>query len=584
MTQIQILISIYVVMFFIPLIGGMISYRKNKNIPIYINQSKIKEPRFFAESFEKMFLEKWSKYDGTNQIILSKSENLIMADEIEDFPKECESIVVAETKDFIPKDVTNFKKEIMAMKNAYIYGDIQLRAIKGLKDIIIGQGISILRWVDAEGNLIIRDHCNLGLSASSATFMNVGKNVSFMRLFAPVIYLGRTQVKLYNHSGYIYSLLPSKEVHRNIETVSDKDINDSRIAEFSIVSNNDVKILERIILQGHINSRKGIRLYDNTFICGNLFAEEDIYIGKNVIVLGNIFSRGNIYVENDVVIGQEHHINSIVAGGTINFGLNTIVYGHVHCEKGGMVFKENLSQVEINQSKADEVRVYGIPENDKFRHLSHTKEEFDYEHPVSFRHDLNLIELDIPDGVEFIRSSMFFGCTNLERISIPASVKSIEEFAFYGCEKLKEIKIAEKNSIVKIGKSAFEKCTSLSKFSFPSLVETIESSAFSNCLSLCEISFKSDSALIKIDEHAFKDCVSLEQFICPTHVETIGLSAFYGCEKLLHIELPNSLKLIGDYAFFNCDALRIENFDQNTTRLLKDIKGVPNWVETQFIL
>lgn len=566
---------IFVVMLFIPLIGGIISYRRVKSEPIYINHSKVKDPRYFAKSFNKMFFDKWASYDGKGNIFFSKNEKVLLADDKDVYSAECDSIVVAQKHDFIPNGDIHFNKEIMAMKSAYVYGDIQIRAICCLNNMIIGQGIKIIRWIDSEGNLFIRDNCNAGLSASSAKLLTIGKNVKFKRLFAPIIQIAMSKVTAYNHSDYKYSLVPINEVKRNIKTVSDDYADESNIAAFSIVTKYDVKVLEKIILQGHIRTSKGLRLLDGSFICGNIFANEDIYIGKNVVILGNIFTYGNIYVENESVFGQEHHITSIVAGGRIDFGLNIRVYGYVHSEKGGMVFNENLSKDEVKQSISNEVRAYGINVNERFRHIPHTKSEYNYEHPVGFRNDLNMKEIVIPEGVVFIRRSMFFGCKNLVKITIPKSVKIIEDFAFYGCESLRLIEIESTYNIVRIGKSAFEGCSSIEKFDFPIFVRKIESSVFADCINLKEFNIAQDSFLENIESHAFKGCVNLKSFICPISTETIGISAFYGCQKLEKITIPSTLRSIGNYALYDCSSLTLSNFNDVILKLIVDIKGKP---------
>ncbi len=574
MTILIIIIIVYGLLLFLPLIGGFISYLRNKNEPIFIDQGRVKDPRFFSKSFARLFFEKWSNYDRKGDLFFSKNEKVILADDTEIITEECDSIVVAERHDFIPNKKVNFNKEVMVLKNAYIYGEIQLRAIRAQGDMIVGQGVKVIRWIDAEGNLFIRDNCDLGLSATSATILNIGKNVHFRRLFAPIIYIAMPVLKPNSHSDYKYSLLPSS-VRKNINSVSANDLEDSNIAEFSVISKKDVKIYEHVILQGHIKSDKGVRLLDYSFICGNIFAKEDIYIGKNVVVMGNVFTHGNIYLEDEVTIGQEHHINSLVAGGRIDFGLNSKVYGYVHSELGGVVFKEKISELEIYERITNEERKYGISEEEKFHHVPHTKNEYNYEHPVGFRYDSTLTEVVVPNGVEYIRRSMFFECKNLTKISLPVSIKVIEDFAFYGCDKLKEVNFESSVNMTRIGKSAFENCSSLEVFEFPDFVRRIEPSSFSGCSSLKDFKISPKSFLEHIDSHAFKCCLSLESFNIPSFVQTIGLSAFYNCINLKNINIPKTCREIGDYAFNDCKKLDVSGFSMNTLSLLQSIKGNP---------
>ena len=572
------LIIIYVILLILPLLGGLISYLKDKAQPIHIDQTRIKDPRYFAKSFTRLFNEKWENYDRKSDLFFSKNEKVILADETEIFEEECNGIVVAERHDFIPNQNINFNKEIMSLNHAYVYGDIQLRALKSQKDCVLGKGINVVRWVDAEGYLLVHDHCNLGLSASSASVLTVGKNVNFMRLYAPIINLGMTKIVPHGHSSYKYALVPSL-VRKHEHDINDSMVDENRIANFSVVSKKEVLIHENITLQGHIHSDKGIRIQDNSFIGGNVFANRDIYVGKNVVILGNVFTHGNIYCEDGVTIGQEHHTSSIVAGGRIDFSLNSMVYGYVHSEEGGVVYKLSISDDDIRNEVANEERRYGISEEDKLHHVAHTMNEYNYEHPVGFRYDLSLTEVIIPEGVEFIRRSMFFGCKNLVKVVIPKSVRVIEDYAFFGCESLKEIEFESSIHIQSIGKSAFENCTSLENFVLPEFVRKIESSTFSNCRNLKNITIHKDAYLDTIDSHAFKDCVSLEQFICPDFVSSLGKSVFYGCINLKEIHLPKALLCLGDYAFYQCDQVNSKNISKEILNLMKKSKGNPDWAE-----
>lgn len=572
------LIVIYVILLIMPLLGGLISYLRDKAQPIHIDQTRIKDPRYFAKSFSRLFNEKWESYDRKDELFFSKNEKVILADETEIFDEECIGVVVSEKLDFIPNQNINFKKEIMALNHAYVYGDIQIRALKIQKDCILGKGINVIRWVDAEGYLLVRDHCNLGLSASSASVLTLGKNISFKRLYAPIIKLGTTKNIPHSHASYKYALIPSSS--RIIAyDINDSMVDENRVANFSVVSKKEVIVHENIILQGHIHSDKGIRIQDNSFICGNVFASRDIYIGKNVVVLGNIFTHGNIYCEDGVIVGQEHHISSIVAGGRIDFSLNSMVYGYVHSEEGGVVYKMNISKDDIQNEIVEEERYYTIREDDKFHHVEHIKDEYNYENPVGFRYDLSLIEVIIPDGVEYIRRGMFFGCKNLKKVIIPQSVKFIEDFAFFGCQSLKEIEFKSSNHIQSIGKSAFENCESLVYFEFPDFVRKIESSTFSNCINLKQLIINKGSCLERIDSHAFKNCVSLEQFNCPDSVQGLEHSVFYGCINLKEIYLSQALLYVGDYAFYQCEQLNYLNMSNEILNLIKGSKGYPDWAK-----
>ena len=53
-----------------------------------------------------------------------------------------------------------------------------------------------------------------------------------------------------------------------------------------------------------------------------------------------------------------------------------------------------------------------------------------------------------------------------------------------------------------------------------------------------------------IEDYAFWNCEELERVVIPQWVRRIGNQAFYGCENLEVVELPEWLEDIGMDAFF----------------------------------
>lgn len=334
-----ILTLIFVLMLLLPLLAGVVTFEKNDSKTLFVNPDRSKPPRYFAYAFATMFDEKWLEYDGSGTILFSRPENIIEADKAKAYPKICESMVIAEHHDFIPPTTgIHFHKEIYAKKNAYLYGVNQFQAIFCRENMILGENTEITRWADAQGALTVLDHSNLGISFTSGTELVIGNHCTFRRLYAPIIYLGQTPDKkidpLEGKDPRIYHMVPRENQKRNIEYVDSSLVNAMGVAEFSVVSKNEVTVPENVILQGNIRSHKGIRIGDNAVVIGSLFAEENIVLGKNVCVLGPIFTQGNIMAKDKAVIGQERKIISVIARGKIWFEGNSIVYGNISCEEG----------------------------------------------------------------------------------------------------------------------------------------------------------------------------------------------------------------------------------------------------------
>ena len=83
----------------------------------------------------------------------------------------------------------------------------------------------------------------------------------------------------------------------------------------------------------------------------------------------------------------------------------------------------------------------------------------------TFSHCSSLESISIPNSINGIGVSAFYGCHSLESLIIPSSVKTIGDCAFSGCYSLKNVTI--QNGVISIGGSAFSHCRSLEKINIP---------------------------------------------------------------------------------------------------------------------
>lgn len=344
MALILVSIIIFIIMLLFPILFSLVSLRKSSGEVLDIQQSKIKDPRYFVKSFTRLFDQQWANYDGSGKIFLSREENILEADGIAEYPPVCHSIVYAENLEFQPPAGISFEKEVYACQNAYLFGIKTVRAICSKKDLVLGSGTRVLRWVDAEGTLTVFDDCDLGISASSNTKIIIGSNSRFRRLFAPTILFGQApgEESLFNDCSQDINLeAAALGCFRNIKYVDDDLTDDAGVLTGSIITIHNIIVLNSLTVKGHIRSHKSIRLCDHAVVYGNLFAEEDIYLGQNARVYGTVFTQGNLYAESGVTIGQPGKTKSVIARGKIIFEKNCRVHGYVNSEAGGICCPDN---------------------------------------------------------------------------------------------------------------------------------------------------------------------------------------------------------------------------------------------------
>ena len=96
-----------------------------------------------------------------------------------------------------------------------------------------------------------------------------------------------------------------------------------------------------------------------------------------------------------------------------------------------------------------------------------------------------LTSIQIPKGVTSIGEWAFSCCSGLTNIQIPESVSTIGKSAFSFCRGLTNIQILE--GVTTIGEWAFSDCSALTNIYIPDSVTTIGDDAFSDCCALTKI-------------------------------------------------------------------------------------------------
>lgn len=155
-------------------------------------------------------------------------------------------------------------------------------------------------------------------------------------------------------------------------------------------------------------------------------------------------------------------------------------------------------------------------------------------------------DLAIPDGVTSIGEYAFYSgrqssgtstnSFNGGQLTLPGNLKTIGQYAFYGCKFAGGLTIP--SGVTEIGECAFHECTGFDG----------------------NLIFAKDSQLTSIGKGAFgatwwnndgpKFTGNLE---LPESLKTIGESAFYKCDFTGSLTIPNSVTSIGAYAFRECD-------------------------------
>ncbi len=117
----------------------------------------------------------------------------------------------------------------------------------------------------------------------------------------------------------------------------------------------------------------------------------------------------------------------------------------------------------------------------------------------------SITSIDLPEGLSAIKPSAFGACGKLKSVTIPDSISVIEPGVFGRCIELTTIKFGK--NVEKIEKEAFRGCTSLLSLTVPDSVTSIDRLAFAECHNLMNVILP--EGIVYLHKEAFSKCESL---------------------------------------------------------------------------
>lgn len=195
-----------------------------------------------------------------------------------------------------------------------------------------------------------------------------------------------------------------------------------------------------------------------------------------------------------------------------------------------------------------------------------------------------IAELAINDSTLELGENVFSYCEDLATVSMDNCTLEIGTYAFYDsgddatvtftdceldmddkafqCCGLLTLNISGSDTVM--GENTFSYCEDLTDVTIGGGNMEIGTYSFYDCAALVNVSIaadsEDDSLVLVIDDKAFQSCSVQNVVIGRGNVE-LGDNAFSYCEDLVSVDIKGVLSDIGDYAFYDCPAELVINYN-----------------------
>lgn len=246
------------------------------------------------------------------------------------------SAVVLFAKQAHLADSTIFLKEIYASTDLRGGGRGVLRAVMGEGDITLDEETVILRWIHAEGELMVGACSSLYGRASACKAIYLARACRFERMHAPVIVSTAGEIRQARPS---WTMIPDPQKRRAFgrsRIHGDLHLASEEICWSDIIASGDVYLDERTRVFGSIKANGNIRLRRQSEVGGSLVSGGAIHIDGDCFVKGPVLAEREIRIGSGTQIGTPQAATSI-SSPRIRIGPDCVLHGTVWARIEGWV-------------------------------------------------------------------------------------------------------------------------------------------------------------------------------------------------------------------------------------------------------
>jgi len=294
-----IFIASFLFLILVPLVPALLEIiHPRDNLPLLVDYEYTRDPRYFAKSFKRKFIETLSPDilegagENADTIRFSDFEVKGLKGEYLSVEKEVKEALLVWGEIRI-NSLMEMPKEVYAKGNVYIGENSTVNALSSEENIFLEKNSTIIHWVDAAKSIITDGGVNLGGNASCNENLILAKEIKFKRLFAsPIATRKLSEVNAIEKGTFIKG---------------------------SIKSNEDVFISGKVTIEGSV------------------FSEKNIETEGDVEIKGNVFAQGKVILGDKTKIGEKGKVKSVIAKKGLVLKGQVVIYGYAATDGKGIV-------------------------------------------------------------------------------------------------------------------------------------------------------------------------------------------------------------------------------------------------------
>lgn len=238
------------------------------------------------------------------------------------------------------RDGQRFMKDVYAADVLHSGKRTIFRAVLGEKDIFLGEGTQVLRWLHAEGNVAAEAGCTLFGRLSAGESINLSTSCRFERVQAAAICAvsaGQTLSCLQERPP-APALKPRKTTEKLGRSRVDGDVH-LRLGEMflgNIIATGSVHVEKDTQIIGSAKAHGKITLHDRAQVHGAVVGNGSVRTGSDCYVEGPLLTEGEIYLGPGTRVGTPNAPTTVSAP-RIHLGSGCVVYGTLWAKVEGRV-------------------------------------------------------------------------------------------------------------------------------------------------------------------------------------------------------------------------------------------------------